>query len=514
MMDLPHRASGILLHPTSLPDPYGIGTLGVNAFRFVDFLVQSGQSLWQILPLGPVDADASPYSSFCSAAGNPLLISLGQLVERGDLTATDLSTCPFAADAPYVDYAALNAWKMPILERAVERFPQSASPSRKAVYEDFRSRQADWLEHYGLFMAIKEHYDRQTAGGHRREATWNRDWDEEIALRQPSAVDSWRQRLHDRIQFHCVLQYYFFEQWRAIKQYANDRGIAIIGDMPIFVALNSVDVWCNPHLFQLDEERRETVVAGVPPDYFSATGQRWGNPLYNWDAMAENGFAWWIRRFRHLLDRVDVVRIDHFRGFAACWAIPADEDIATNGQWVQVPGYQLFDTVRQKLGHLPFLAEDLGVITPDVDALRDYFGFPGMRVLQVGFENIEPENIHLPEKHVENAVVYTGTHDNNTTVGWYQSLPAHQQQAIAEYFGRELDDPAWEMMKAALGSVARYAVIPMQDILRLDQSARMNTPSTKSGNWRWRLRNGYNDEVLSDQLAQLAVEHQRARPNL
>ncbi|MGM0490195.1 MAG: 4-alpha-glucanotransferase [Planctomycetota bacterium] len=508
-MDLPQRSSGILLHPTSLPGPYGIGTLGTHAYQFVDFLVRAGQSLWQILPLGPVDSDASPYSSYCSAAGNPLLISLGQLVEHGDLNSADLSTSPFPTDARFVDYAALGDWKMRVLDRAAQRFLRSASPARKAAFHDFRSRHSDWLEHHGLFMALKEHYDREMAAGDHCEATWNRDWDHDIALRQPAALAWWRDKLGDRVEYHCVLQYFFFEQWGALKQYANDRGITIIGDMPIFVALNSVDVWCNPDLFQLDEERNETFVAGVPPDYFSATGQRWGNPLYNWDAMAANGFAWWIRRFRHLLEQVDMVRIDHFRGFAACWAIPSREEIATNGQWVRVPGYELFETVQRELGHLPFLAEDLGVITPDVEDLRDHFGFPGMRVLQVGFENIEPGNIHLPQNHVENSVVYTGTHDNNTTVGWYQSLPASQQRAIAEFFGGELRDPAWDMMRVAMASVARYAIVPMQDVLRLDQSARMNTPSTKSGNWRWRLRPDYNDETVSAPLAQLTAEHQR-----
>lgn len=510
-MDLPQRSSGILLHPTSLPGRYGIGTLGIHAYRFVDFLVRAGQSLWQILPLGPVDSDGSPYSSFCSAAGNPLLISLGQLLEQGDLDSGDLSMSPFPTDAQFVDYAALGDWKMRVLEQAVQRFLQSAAPGRKAAFHDFRSRQSDWLEHYGLFMALKEHYDRDRGARGHREATWNRDWDPDIALRQPEALAWWRDKLGDRVEYHCVLQYFFFEQWAALKQYANDRGITIIGDMPIFVALNSVDVWCHPELFQLDEERHEIFVAGVPPDYFSATGQRWGNPLYNWDAMAANGFPWWIHRFRHLLELVDIVRIDHFRGFAACWAIPSEEEIAIHGQWVRVPGYELFETVQQELGQLPFLAEDLGVITPDVEQLRDHFGFPGMRVLQVGFENIEPENIHLPQNHVENSVVYTGTHDNNTTVGWYQSLPASQRQAITEFFGGELHDPAWDMMRVAMASVARHAIVPMQDVLRLDQSARMNTPSTKSGNWRWRLRHDYDHETVSAPLAQLTAEHQRTR---
>jgi len=510
-MDLPARSSGILLHPTSLPGPYGIGTLGVHAYRFVDFLARAGQSLWQMLPLGPVGASASPYSSFCSAAGNPLLISLGQLERQGDLRSADLATSPLAADAGSVDYAALQAWKMPVLELAVDRFLRSASPSRRQAYEAFRGRQADWLDDYALFMALKEHFDCRLSAVEDSDAPWNRCWDEDIALRQSAAVRFWCDKLADRIEYHRVLQFYFFEQWRALKEYAQKQGVVIVGDMPIFVALNSVDVWRFPHLFLLDEQRQERFVAGVPPDYFSATGQRWGNPLYNWNEMAADGFSWWIHRFRRLLERVDVIRIDHFRGFAACWMIPAEEETATSGRWVEVPGYELFETVRRELGHLPFLAEDLGVITPDVEELRDHFGFPGMRVLQVGFEDIDPDNIHLPHHHVEYCLVYTGTHDNNTSLGWYRSLTSEKKQAIAAFLGHELQDPPWDMMRIAMASVARHAVVPMQDVLRLDESARMNTPSTSKGNWRWRLRQGYDQEGRAAQLAELATRHDRAR---
>ncbi len=510
MMELPTRASGVLLHPTSLPGPYGIGTLGAHAYRFVDFLVEAGQSLWQILPLGPVGFGASPYSTFCSVAGNRLLISLGQLVEQGDLRSSDLANAPFATNQPAVDYAALEAWKTPVLQLAAQRFLSSASAQRRAAYDDFCAQHAGWIDAYGLFMALKEHFDRKAAAEGYWGATWNTYWDKDIALREPAAVQRWRDKLSDRIELHRVWQFYFFQQWSALRRYANDRGVAIIGDMPIFVALDSADVWYAPSLFQLDQQRQATLVAGVPPDYFSDTGQRWGNPLYDWDAMQDSDFAWWTMRFRCLLELGDIVRIDHFRGFAGCWAIPAEEETAVNGQWVKVPGRELFATLRSNLGQLPFLAEDLGVITPDVEELRDHFNFPGMRVLQVGFENIEIGNIHLPEYHIENSVVYTGTHDNNTTVGWYQRLPDHKQRAIADFLDGELLDPAWDMIGVAMASVARTAIIPMQDLLRLDQSARMNTPSTIEGNWRWRLQSDYARGNLAAQLAQLTANHNRS----
>ncbi len=421
-MELPQRASGILLHPTSLPGPHGVGTLGENAYRFVDFLVEAGQSLWQILPLGPVGFGASPYSTFCSVAGNPLLISLGLLLRTGELGDDELAP-PFAPDAEAVDYEVLIAWKLPRLEKAAERFLERRFGKRHEDYRQFCHQNRVWLDDYALFMALKEHFDRRATAEGYWGATWNTYWDKDAAMREPAALNRWRSQLAPRIDLQKVWQYFFFEQWTALRQYANERGIAIVGDMPIFVALDSVDVWAAPGLFQLDADRQETLVAGVPPDYFSATGQRWGNPLYDWGAMQGSGFAWWIRRFQGLLQLVDIVRIDHFRGFAACWTIPAEEETAVHGRWAKVPGKALFETLRGKLGELPFLAEDLGVITPDVEELRDHFGFPGMRVLQVGFENIEIGNIHLPEYHVENSVVYTGTHDNNTTLGWYRRSP-------------------------------------------------------------------------------------------
>ena len=507
-LELPERASGILLHPTSLPGPHGIGSLGRSSFRLVDFLVGAQQSLWQILPLSPPGFGDSPYSAFCSVAGNPLLISLSQLVHAGDLAAEDTGGM-FPTDPCLVDYERVGPWKMLRLDRAARKFLQTATGPRRRSFEEFCQRHASWLDDYVLFMAIKEEFDRRATAERYWGASWNAYWDKDIALREPRAIQRWTRQVGDRALLYRVWQYYFFEQWTALREYANERGILIIGDMPIFVALDSVDVWVSPQLFTLDEQCQERLVAGVPPDYFSPTGQRWGNPLYNWDAMQADGFAWWVRRFRALLELVDIIRIDHFRGFAACWAIPAQECTAVHGQWMPVPGEALFRTLARQFGKLPFLAEDLGLITPDVEQLRDQLGFPGMKVLQVGFEDIQPENSHLPENHAYNNVVYPGTHDNNTAVGWYSALSAAKKDAIARYVGAPFHDPAWEMMRMCMESPARAAVIPMQDVLRLGSEARMNTPATTSGNWRWRLPSNYISAELGNALAELTTTHQR-----
>ncbi len=507
-LEIPERTSGILLHPTSLPGPHGIGSLGPSSYRFVDFLVAAQQSLWQILPLSPPGFGDSPYSAFCSMAGNPQLISLNQLVQAGDLSPADLQGVP-GTDESQVDFATLGPWKAQRLEQAARRFLQTATGDRRRRFEEFRHGQACWLDDYVLFMAIKEEYDRRAAAEQHWDASWNRYWDKEIAQREPAALRHWTHRVGDRPLLHCVWQYYFFEQWRAVRQYARERGVLVVGDMPIFVAPDSSDVWVNPQAFLLDEQGQEATVAGVPPDYFSPTGQRWGNPLYNWDAMRADGFAWWVRRFRALLELVDVVRIDHFRGFVACWAIPAHEQTAVHGQWVPVPGKELFQTLARHFGHLPFVAEDLGVITPDVEALRDELGFPGMKLLQVGFEDIQPTNSHLPENHPHNCVVYPGTHDNNTAAGWYSALSRAKKQAITDYLGAALHDPAWEMMRICMESRARAAVIPMQDVLRLGSEARMNTPATTSGNWRWRMKPDDCTPELAEALAALTADCRR-----
>lgn len=510
-MTLPKRASGVLLHPTSFPGPYGIGTLGDEGYRFVDFLLRAKQRLWQILPLGPTGYGDSPYSTFCALAGNPLLIDLDRLVAEGDLEANDLADAP-AFPADRVDYGRLIDWKRPLLDKAAETFLEAASPARRADFESFCAAHSDWLDHYALFMAVKEDFEARAAAEHVSDTRWNAYWDKDIALREAGAVRRWQERCVEAVQVCKVWQYYFFSQWASLRRYANENGIVIIGDMPIFVAGDSADVWVDRDVFCLDDQGREIVIAGVPPDYFSKTGQRWGNPLYEWDAMAARGFSWWIRRFKSLFRLVDIIRIDHFRGFEACWAIPAEEETAVKGEWVKVPGDDLFETVRDELGRLPFLAEDLGLITPEVEALRKRFGFPGMKVLQFGFNDTSADNPHLPHNHARNSVIYTGTHDNDTTAGWFDGLDEEQRSAMETYLHFAVREPAWDLIRVAMASVARAAIIPMQDVLGLGNEARMNTPGNPSGNWAWRLRPDYDEGPCAGRLASLTELYGRTPP--
>jgi len=492
------RSSGILLHPTSFPGSHGIGDLGEAAYRFIDFLVAAKQSLWQVLPLGPTGYGDSPYASFSTFAGNPLLISLDKLVEAGDLDPAELADLPdFPIDQ--VDYGWVIYWKVPLLEKAAHNFLQNASVERKAGFERFCAEQGGWLNDFALFMAVKEHFDRKAQAEERFGAMWNNYWDKNIALRQPKALKRWREQEFEKIEIKKVLQYYFFQQWAALRQYANDHGVKIIGDIPIFVAPDSVDVWANSDLFLLDENGQPTVVAGVPPDYFSETGQLWGNPLYDWEKMRQSNFGWWIDRIRATLNLVDIIRIDHFRGFEAYWEIPAGEETAIKGKWVKAPGVALFEAVELALGQLPILAEDLGVITPEVVALREQFNFPGMKILQFAFDSKEAGGLNatnpfLPHNHTQNAVVYTGTHDNDTTKSWYRERTPEEQDLIRRYLARPDDDIVWDFIRMAMASVAGFAIIPMQDVLNLDNDARMNTPSTLGGNWAWR----YRPEALND----------------
>ena len=486
------RSSGILLHPTSLPGAYGIGELGDEAFNFVDYLAAAKQSLWQILPLGPTGYGDSPYASFSSFAGNPLLISLKKLQQAGDISAEALTDAPyFLPDG--VNFGRLIPWKMNLLRRAALRFLHHADATRRAAYEKFCAAEAWWLDDFSLFMAVKLHFDAKA----RREgvfgAMWSNYWDKDIALRKPEAMARWRSQLAEEISVQKVLQFYFFTQWDALHRYANAQGIRIIGDIPIFVAPDSADVWANRDLFRLDETGQPTVVAGVPPDYFSETGQLWGNPLYNWEKMAETGYRWWIKRISATLRMVDIVRIDHFRGFEAYWEIPAGEKTAVNGRWVQAPGDDFFTAVQKSLGELPIIAEDLGVVTEGVVALREKFGFPGMKVLQFAFDAGESggkgaTNAFLPHNFLPQAVVYTGTHDNDTTLGWYQKRSEAEKDLVRRYLGRDDHDIVWEFIRLAMASVARFAVIPFQDVLALGTDARMNTPSVLGGNWQWRFR--------------------------
>ncbi|MFQ5340442.1 MAG: 4-alpha-glucanotransferase, partial [Anaerolineae bacterium] len=473
------------LHPTSLPGPFGIGELGQPAYQFVEFLHAGGQRLWQVLPLGPTGYGDSPYQSFSAFAGNPLLISLDELVKEGALSPSDVADAP-RFPAGRVDYGPVIDFKMPILRRSFERFKAHASWAQRGEFTAFCDAHGHWLDDFVLFMAVKDHFDG---------AAWN-TWGTDIATRDADAVSAVARELDDQIEFHRYLQFQFFRQWLALKRYANQQGIRIIGDIPIFVAYDSAETWSNPDLFYFDEAGKPTVVAGVPPDYFSPTGQLWGNPLYRWDVMAETGYTWWIERFRAALGLFDIVRVDHFRGFEAYWEVPATEKTAVKGRWVKGPGADLFHVVEQALGKLPIIAEDLGVITPEVEEIRNAFGFPGMKVLQFAFDS-DATNEFLPHNYERNCVVYTGTHDNDTTCGWFESRPAKEQDFVLKYLGSDGSEIHWDFIRLAFSSVADAAIVPLQDVFGLGNEARMNFPSRASGNWTWR----YTPDMLTDDIA-------------
>lgn len=478
------RSSGVLLHPTALPGPFGIGELGSHAERWIDFLEAAGQRAWQVMPLSPTGYGDSPYQSFSAFAGNPYLISLERLRTAGWLYDDDLGGVPF--DDARVDYGHVIGFKLDRLTRAAQRFFGGASEEARAEFEVYSERHAEWLDDYTLFMALKEEH-----GGR----SWDA-WPAPLRDRDPAALDEARERLADVAARQRLWQFWFDQHWAQIRAYASAKGVGIIGDLPIFVAYDSADTWANRELYFLDEKGVPTVVAGVPPDYFSETGQRWGNPLYRWKRMAEDGFAWWLARIRATLHFVDVMRIDHFRGFAGYWEIPASEPTAVKGRWVKGPGQPFFDAIREGLGDLPIIAEDLGVITPDVEALRDANGLPGMKVLQFAFAG-GPEDPYLPHNYEHNCVVYTGTHDNDTTHGWYAQAPEEERDFVRRYLGRSDENVAWEFWRLASASVADTAVAPLQDLLGLGSEARMNTPGKAAGNWTWR----FTWEVLPDWLA-------------
>ncbi|HEX2912577.1 MAG TPA: 4-alpha-glucanotransferase [Chloroflexia bacterium] len=505
------RASGILLHPTSLPGPYGIGDLGAEAYHFIDFLKQTGQKLWQILPLAPTGYGDSPYAALSAFAGNPLLISPDLLLEQGLLQSEDLQNVP-AFPENQVDFGPLLEWKMALLARSYQRFKSSVNEHLLAEIADFEKENANWLEDFALFMAAKTAHNG---------VVWN-EWEEGLALRKPESIAAWREKLQGDIEFHKYLQFQFFKQWLALKNYANERNIKIIGDIPIFVAYDSADVWAHPDFFYLDEKGRTTLVAGVPPDYFSATGQYWGNPLYRWDYMASNGYAWWIERFSNAFRLYDFLRIDHFRGFAAYWEVPVNEEkTAANGRWVKGPGVEFFQFVQKVLGDRPVIAEDLGVITPDVVEIRETMGYPGMRVLQFAFGAFETDatDPYLPHNYEHNTVVYTGTHDNDTTAGWYTTASENEKKNVRHYL--DLDEAnnvnmgavvASKMVRLAFSSVANMAIVPLQDLLGLGSEARMNRPGTASGNWRWRLQKEMLTQEVSSHLYDITVLFARYVP--
>jgi 4-alpha-glucanotransferase len=513
------RAAGILLHPTSLPGPYGIGELGASALRFLDFLQSAGQTLWQVLPLGPTGFGDSPYACFSSFAGNPLLISLDSLMDQGDLSPADVrGVPPFSRQS--VDYGSVIQWKMPLLERAARRFLRSRCEGRRAAFDAFRSGEAAWLEDFCLFLALKDEFTRRSANSDAASGggsgAWNDSWSRDVALREPQALAHWKGRLAEEIEVKEAIQFFFFEQWNVLHAAAAARGIRIIGDLPIFASGDSADVWANRGLFLLDENGMPTAVSGVPPDYFSATGQLWGNPLYDWDALRRQGFRFWIERIRAALRLFDVIRIDHFRGLQACWTVPAGQPTAERGSWAEAPGAEMFEAVERELGDLPVIAEDLGVITPEVNALREKLGFPGMRILQFAFDRAESgvldgSSRFLPHNHTRDSVIYTGTHDNDTTFGWYESRGSEERDYIERYAASTETDISWRFIRMAFSSVCRFAVIPLQDALGLGSEARMNTPGTTGDNWRWRFTVEALDATLAGRLRTLAVLYGRLR---
>ena len=491
------RSSGILLHPTSLPGRYGIGDLGLEAVAWIDALAAAGQSWWQTLPLGPTGYGDSPYQCFSAFAGNPSLISPAALLADGLITASDAA----AVELPPGDAAfnRVTANKRMLVEIAHTACRAGMNPRVADAWEKFQADTVGWLPEYSLFMALK-----QTHGG----GSWQ-GWPDELRLAKPAALKAARASLADAIELRAFGQFLFYRQWDALREYARAKGIRIIGDMPIFLAEDSADVWANPDLFLLDADRRSKFIAGVPPDYFSETGQLWGNPLYDWSAHAADGFAWWTARLKAALRQVDLIRLDHFRGFEAYWEVPAGSPTAENGRWAPGPGAALLTALRDNLGGLPLIAEDLGVITPEVDELRMSFGLPGMRIVQFAFGGAI-EGRFLPHNYENPTVVYTGTHDNETTVGWYQHLGEPERALLKRYLHTDAREPAWDLIRSAWSSVAVMAIAPAQDLLQLGNDARMNSPGKPSGNWGWRMTEAVSPAVI-DRLGEITTLYGRAR---
>jgi 4-alpha-glucanotransferase len=487
------RKSGILLHPTSLPGEWGIGDLGKWAYRFVDFLVESGQQLWQILPLGPPGCGHSPYQAFSSIAGNALLISLTALVQEGWLSPEDLQQVP-SFPVSTVNFDSVIPSKLRLIKKASTAFFRQDSHPLRRDYDEFCNRMKSWLDSYAEFAALKV-ANRDNAWPH---------WTQKTVENEQDVLDQ------------KFIQFEFFRQWKSLKRYCNERGIEIIGDIPIFVAHDSADVWANPELFDLDENGNPGTIAGVPPDYFSETGQCWGNPLYRWDAMERSGYRWWIDRIRFMLEMVDIIRLDHFRGFEKFWEIPGGSPTAATGRWVPGPGHRFFEVVLASLGKLPLIAEDLGYITPEVHELRDRWGFPGMRVLQFAFGDQSLDNPHKPHNFIRNCIAYTGTHDNDTTAGWFQRRNDERARGEIElalrYMGKSANDAAWDFIRLVLSSVADIAIVPMQDVLGLGSEARMNIPSTVENNWRWRMREDQIRSDLAARMREMNLMYGRLRP--
>lgn len=504
------RSSGILLHPSSLPGRFGVGDLGAEAFKFVDFLSGARQKYWQVLPLGPCGFGDSPYQCFSSFAGNPLLISIEQLAEAGWLAPADVRKAPRVAEGR-ADFGRAAEIKFALLRESFRRFEERATKEAKQRFKAFCKAKASWLDDYALFMALKG----ANGGG-----SWT-DWPKALARRDSKALKKAKKDLAAKIDAQCYFQFVFFSQWGALKQHCQARHVEIIGDVPIYVAHDSADVWSHPDYFHLTPDGEPTVVAGVPPDYFCAEGQRWGNPLYRWDVLKSTGFAWWIERFKATLELVDLVRLDHFRGFEAYWEVPADAPTARTGRWVLGPGAPLFKALQRALGGLPFIAENLGVITPQVEALREQFSLPGMKVLQFAFGSDERPNGFLPHNYVPDVAAYTGTHDNDTTVGWWTTGGAGSSTVTQAEADRQRDRAErylnvagrlvhWVFIRAVFASVAKLAIVPLQDVLGLGTEARMNHPGIGEGNWRWRFPPGALTLELEQQLGEITALYERA----
>jgi 4-alpha-glucanotransferase len=486
------RSSGLLLHITSLPSYGGIGDLGPAAYEFADFLAAAKQQLWQVLPLSPTGYGNSPYAALSAFAGNPLLVSLELLADKGWITADRLKNLPGRKGD--VDFEAAAQAKIPVLEEAAKNFLHQHSDEDWKRFEDYRRTNWTWLEGFALYSVLRRKY---------HQASWS-SWPAELAHRQPEAIQRLWEEHNDEIQIQQIIQFVFDEQWCALRSYCKGRSIKLIGDVAIFVNYDSADVWNNPGIFELREDLSPIRVAGVPPDYFSATGQRWGNPLYKWDVLAQQGFGWWIDRVQRARSLYDIIRLDHFRGFEAFWAIPAENDTAVVGEWIKAPGHELFQKLHDALGDLPFIAEDLGLITAEVDALREHFNFPGMRIFQFGFSDKHAHN-YLPHHYVTNCVVYTGTHDNNTTRGWWEEEANKvEKEAAKAYLGTTKKDFVWDMIRGANASVADLCLVPVQDILDLGTEARMNMPSRASGNWSWRCPEGALTPEIAAELAAIS----------
>jgi len=495
------RSAGILLHPTSLPSHGGIGDLGPAAYRFADFLARARQSLWQVLPLSPPGLGNSPYSAISAFAGNPLLVSLERLAAKGWISPQQVPSA--RRQSARVDFDEARRTRLPVLRKAAQNFLESRSPDLRR-FEEFKRDTAWWLEDFVLFEVMREvHQGRM----------WS-EWPSGLARREESVLRKFGLDYQRELEVERVIQFAFFEQWRALRQYCAQRGIRIVGDVAIFVNYDSADVWRNPEIFHLDETLRPSVVAGVPPDSFSDTGQRWGNPLYRWEVCKARGYEWWVRRMSWALATCDILRLDHFRGFESYWEIPASEPTAVHGRWVKGPQDDLFQVLRQRLGNLPFIAEDLGLITPEVHSLRDRLEIPGMKVLQFGFGD-PGAHIYLPHMFLPNCVVYTGTHDNDTTLGWWKSgASAAERESASVYLGASDGEIHWAFIRAAYSSIARFAIVPLQDVLGLGSEARMNTPSRTDGNWGWRFTPDALTGSLAGKLAELTAVSDRAPSTL